>query len=137
MEQREIRRRLEQRPVVVVPQRALSRITIGRGNTVYTSTGTYKTYGCKAGYNPTTVSAGMWNAGTKAWIPADSTWDDGICYGYLDSGTVVAVATRFNSISGRVVNSGALIEGAIVYSKTRTTYTLSGDVLTIYLVDEF
>jgi hypothetical protein len=125
--------RLAIRPVVDVPVRVPIRIRIGRGNAVYSTL----VYGSKANYNPTTVSAGMWNAGTKAWIPADSTWDNGICYGYLDSGTVVAVAQRFNSISGRISNTGALTEGAYIYSQTSTTYTLSGDVLTIYLVDFF
>ena len=134
---REMARRIEQRPVLVAPVRTPTRIVIGKGNTIYTSTGTYKTYGCKAGQNPTAVSAGMRNATTKTWIPTDDTWDNGICYGYLTNGTVVAVALQFNSVSGQVSNAGALIEGAIIYSMKRTTYTLSGDVLTIYLVDEF
>ncbi len=115
-----------------------SRIRIGRGNSVYIA-GAFAVYGSKPGQNPTSVSAGMWNSGTKQWIPADATWDDGICYGYLDNGEVVAVAQKFNSLSGKIIDPGALIEGALIYSASTTSYTFPGpgDTVTIYLVDEF
>lgn len=137
---REIRRRLEQRPVLTVPPTPPPvRIRIGRGNSIYVA-GSFTVYGSKAGQNPTTVAAGMWNSTTKAWIPADTTWTDGICYGYLDSGSVVAVAQKFNSISGKIIDPGALVEGALIYSGTTTKFTMvaaPNDVVTIYLVDEF
>lgn len=120
------------RPTMMLPQR----IRIGRGNSLYVA-GTLTVYGSLAGENPTSVSAGMWNATTKVWIPANSTWDDGICYGYLDSGDVVAVAQQFNSITGSIATPGALVEGMLVYSASVTTYVLGSDTLYINLIDEF
>ena len=129
-------RRLDRVPARWARGVPLTRIRIGRGNSVFSSGG-FTMYGSKNNFNPTTISAGMWNATTKAWIPADTTWDNGVCYGYLDGGAVVAVAQRFGGKSGKITNVGVLCEGALVYSATTTTYALGADTLTIYLVDEF
>jgi hypothetical protein len=113
------------------------RLRMGRGNQIWASTGSLRIYGAKGGINPTAVSAGMWNSTTKAWIPADATWDNGIGYAYTDSGSVVAVAPQFNGVAGLVLSSANLTEGAIFYSQTTTTYVLGADTLTIYLPDFF
>lgn len=136
-EDRQMRRRMEMRPVISAPASHPIRIRVGRGNTIFTSTGTLVVYGCRSTFNPTSISSGMWNSTTKAWIIADATWDNGVCYGYLDSGTVVAVALKFNSVTGRVQNYGPLTDGAIVYSGTTSRYVLGADTLTIYHVDSF
>lgn len=112
------------------------RLRVGRGNPVFTS-GAVNIYGAKAGYSPTAVSAGMWDSTLKEWIPADSSWDNGIGYAYLDDGTVVAFASKFGATTGLL---GPFTEGAIVYSGTTESYTFLSspfDTVTIYIVTEF
>lgn len=113
-----------------------TRLRVGRGNLVFTS-GAVNIYGAKAGYSPTAVSAGMWDATLKAWIPADSTWDNGIGYAYTDAGAVVAFASKFGLTTGLL---GPFTEGAIVYSGATESYTFLAspfDTVTIYIVTEF
>lgn len=112
-------------------------IRIGRGNVVYNSGGSFKIYGCASGANPTAIAGAMWDSGTNAVIPLNDTYTSGICYGYTSASALVFVALKFNSIQGQVTNAGALTEGAIVYSKSSTYYTLGADAIRIYLVDRF